>query len=200
MSLHIGKLDRDGRLSLLLGDGMFLGSPLKLLTATRVAESQSAQRWVSLRSYPNESGPNHRCRAAGARARHVPTDDAVSETPGIRAGRFSHLCVARLASFRAMTRMCSSLLALHAIGDSGTQSSCKNVSTCKMFLLFCKRLQRSITFDWRMSAVGEKPYSERHQRQLSATSGHSDSAIVSLVRAACLRRSEPIEDGRKPFG
>jgi hypothetical protein len=86
-------------------DGMFLGSPLKLLTATRVAESQSAQRWVSLRSYPNESGPNHRCRAAGARARHVPTDDAVSETPGIRAGRFSHLCVARLASFRAMAHV-----------------------------------------------------------------------------------------------
>ena len=27
----MGKLDRDGRLSLLLGDGMFLGSPLKLL-------------------------------------------------------------------------------------------------------------------------------------------------------------------------
>ncbi len=73
--------------------------------------------------------------------------DAVSETPGIRAGRFSHLGVARLASFRAMARMCSSLLALHAIGDSGTQSSCKNVSTCKMFLLFCKRRQRSKTFD-----------------------------------------------------
>jgi len=81
-------------------------------------------------------------------------EDAVSETPGIRAGRFSHLGVARLASFRAMARMCSSLLALHAIGDSGTQSSCKNVFTCKMFLLFYKRRQRSITFDLRMILDG----------------------------------------------
>lgn len=31
---------------------------------------------------PNESGPYHRCRAAGARVRHVPTVDALSEAPG----------------------------------------------------------------------------------------------------------------------
>jgi len=144
------------RLRLFLAQLLVVAVALTLVT---VLAAREERRWIVRQS---EDRLERSGRQVLEHLRHTPLDPSrgwqrlalalvmslqmhYAKRPAFAPGVFLTQAVARLA--RSVRRPAHVQLSVgaHALGNSGTQSSCKNVSTCKMFLVFCKRPSEQLT-------------------------------------------------------